>query len=67
MINFASFTNLANPTHVLICLTSYACPIGPTFILVRLASFVDLAGHARDHIHDHGVISSDNVVELFDF
>jgi hypothetical protein len=67
MINFASFTSLADPTHVLIHLTSYACPIGPTFILVCLASFADLVSHVRDHIHDHEVISSDNVVELFDF
>jgi hypothetical protein len=67
MINFASFTSLAGPTRVLVCLTSYARPIGPTFILVHLASFADLTSHARDHIHDHEVISSDYVVELFEF
>jgi len=67
MINFSSFTSFAGATLVLVHLTTYAYPIGPTFILVCLASFVDLASHVKDHIHDHEVISNDNVVELFDF
>lgn len=67
MINFASFTSLASPTHVLVCFTSYARFIGPTFILVHLVSFVDLTSHVKNHIHDHEIISSDNIVELSDF
>jgi hypothetical protein len=62
-----SFTSLASPTHVLVCLTSYVHLIGPTFILIHLVSFVDLTSHVKNHIHDHEVISSDNIVELFDF
>jgi len=53
--------------RILVRLTSYARPIGPTFILIHLASFVDLVNHARDHINDHEVIFSDKVVELSDF
>jgi hypothetical protein len=62
-----SFTSLASPIHVLVCLTSYVHLIGPTFILIHLVSFVDLTSHVKNHIHDHEVISSDNIVELFDF
>jgi hypothetical protein len=41
---------------------------GPTLVMGSLASSTNSASHGRNHqVHDPNVISSDNVVEIFDF